>query len=260
MLSPEHLKSLSDAQRTRLKAALAEKEHRESRALFYRLFPDVDTLWRGPSILGGLIKPGQVLHAREKYGKHLEFFRAGATCRERCFMAANRVGKTLSGGGYELAAHLTGEYPDWWEGRRFKDRISAWAVGVTYTTTRDILQTTLLGETGTRSGRQVPSGCGVIPGHCLGAATWNSHVRGLVDEIRIQHASGKWSKLQFKSYQEGRDKFQGTGKHVVLLDEEPPLDVYTEALMRTTTLNGLAMLTFTPLHGMSEVVQSFVSK
>ncbi len=31
---------------------------------------------------------------RSLYQKHLEFFRAGAKYRERCFMAANRVGKT----------------------------------------------------------------------------------------------------------------------------------------------------------------------
>src|SRR5260370_1329548 len=31
---------------------------------------------------------------RELYAKFLEFFAAGATCQERCLMAANRVGKT----------------------------------------------------------------------------------------------------------------------------------------------------------------------
>jgi hypothetical protein len=38
----------------------------------------------------------------------MEFFEAGAKYRERCMMAANRVGKTLGAGGYETAAHLTG--------------------------------------------------------------------------------------------------------------------------------------------------------
>ena len=48
---------------------------------------------------------------RELYPKHLEFFRAGIEHRERCFLAANRVGKTEGVGGYELTCHLTGEYP-----------------------------------------------------------------------------------------------------------------------------------------------------
>jgi hypothetical protein len=33
-------------------------------------------------------------------------------------MAANRVGKTVVGA-YETTVHMTGEYPAWWEGRRF---------------------------------------------------------------------------------------------------------------------------------------------
>jgi hypothetical protein len=42
----------------------------------------------------------------------MEFFEAGAKYRERCMMAANRVGKTLGVGGYETAAHLTGAQAD----------------------------------------------------------------------------------------------------------------------------------------------------
>ena len=42
------------------------------------------------------------------------------------------------------------------------------------------------------------------------------------------------------------------------LDEEPPLDVYGECLIRTATTNGIIMLTFTPLSGMSNVVLQFM--
>src|ERR1035441_9711521 len=56
---------------------------------------------------------------RELYQKHLEFFAAGPGYRERLMLAANRVGKTEGVGGYELTLHLTGQYPDWWVGRRF---------------------------------------------------------------------------------------------------------------------------------------------
>ena len=54
---------------------------------------------------------------RELYVKHMEFFRAGADNYERLFLAGNRVGKSYSGL-YENVCHLTGIYPDWWEGRR----------------------------------------------------------------------------------------------------------------------------------------------
>jgi phage terminase large subunit-like protein len=50
----------------------------------------------------------------------------------------------------------------------------------------------------------------------------------------------------------------GTSQHGIWMDEEPPQDVYGECLIRTATSNGIVMLTFTPLEGMSEVVMSFL--
>ncbi len=47
-------------------------------------------------------------------------------------------------------------------------------------------------------------------------------------------------------------------QHVIWLDEEPPADVYGECLIRTMTTNGIIMLTFTPLSGMSAVVLQFM--
>jgi phage terminase large subunit-like protein len=64
--------------------------------------------------------------------------------------------------------------------------------------------------------------------------------------------------LGVKSYQQGRRSFEGTEQDLIWLDEEPPLDIYTECLVRTMTTDGLVMLTFTPLEGMSEVVLSFL--
>src|SRR5215472_8762155 len=64
------------------------------------------------------------------YKKQKEFHDAGKTARERLFMAANRVGKTMCGAA-EMAMHLTGLYPEWWDGRRFDKPIRAWAAGVT---------------------------------------------------------------------------------------------------------------------------------
>ena len=60
------------------------------------------------------------------YQKQCEFHEAGATSRERLLMAGNQLGKTYSGAA-EAAFHLTGRYPDWWTGRRFKRPIRAMA-------------------------------------------------------------------------------------------------------------------------------------
>src|SRR5687768_6601307 len=52
------------------------------------------------------------------YAKQREFHRAGASFAERLFMAGNQLGKTVAGGA-EWAMHLTGRYPDWWDGATF---------------------------------------------------------------------------------------------------------------------------------------------
>ena len=202
--------------------------------------------------------------AREYYAKHLEFFRLGASKRARCLMAANRVGKTFGAGGFETACHLTGDYPKWWEGKKFRHPIRAWACGKTNETTRDIVQTCLVGDVEYHGSRKMVDGSGIIPRDCIGLGpgqiTWKQGVADLIDTIRIRHkASGGWSKLGLKSYQQGRGSFEGTAQHVIWDDEEPPMDVYGEQIIRTATTKGILMLTFTPLEGMSEVVQQFVS-
>ncbi len=233
-----------------IKRLTRAQEGREQQRLFYRLFPDED-----------VTEPdGSIIHARHKYAKHLEFFEAGAEYRERCAMAANRVGKTMGRGGYETAAHLTGEYPDWWPGRRFGKPVKWWAAGKTNETTRDVVQATLLGSIAQRDGRKHFDGTGVIPGHTLGSVTWKQGVSDLVDTIKVRHVSGGWSTLGLKSYQQGRGSFEGTSQHGIWLDEEPPLDVYGECLIRTATTNGVIMLTFTPLEGLSQVVLQFMPR
>ena len=256
--SSQELGPNTDSSKIRFVEVLHERDARLAQRLFYELFPEKNTLWTGPSILDGLMEPGQIIHARELYPKHIEFFAVGATHRERCFMCANRIGKTLAGGGYETACHLTGLYPDWWEGRRFKGPISAWAAGDTYQTTRDVVQLNLLGQITWRGGRKVMDGRGIIPGALLGMPVWHSGVQNVVDTIPVRHVTGGWSLLGQKSYDQGRKAFQGTGKHVIWFDEEPPMEVYGEALIRTATLHGITMLTFTPLSGLSEVVLSFL--
>ena len=59
-------------------------------------------------------------------------------------------------------------------------------------------------------------------------------------------------------HEQGRTSFEGTGKHVIWCDEEPPLDCYTEMLYRTITTKGIVLVTFTPLQGISAVVTSFL--
>lgn len=195
---------------------------------------------------------------RELYAKHLKFFRGGVEHRERLFMAANRVGKTEGVGGYETTLHLTGEYPHWWEGRRFDRPISAWAAGKTNETTRDIVQAKLFGRVEGSGPSKRFAGTGLVPGDRIDDTGWRGGFPDLADTVAIKHKSGGISRLGIKSYQQGRGSFEGTEQDVVWLDEEPPLDIYVECLVRTMTTDGLVMITFTPLEGMSETVLSFL--
>jgi phage terminase large subunit-like protein len=83
-------------------------------------------------------------------------------------------------------------------------------------------------------------------------------VTDAVDTVRVKHVSGGSSTLGFKSYDQGREKWQGTARHFIWLDEEPPEDVYDEALIRTMTVDGRMMVTFTPLKGLSAVALRFM--
>ncbi len=194
---------------------------------------------------------------RELYVKHLKFFAAGATYDERLMLAANRIGKTEGIGAYEVALHLTGLYPSWWVGRRFDKPTDGWAAGDSLETVRDIIQFKLLGKLD-------DVGTGLIPQHTIQSTTRRQGKAESVDMIYVKHVSGGISALGLKSYDQGRKSFQGTKKDFIWLDEEPPLDIYTECLLRTMdtsgtgTSNGLMLLTFTPLSGMSETVMSFL--
>ena len=189
----------------------------------------------------------------DKYPRHMDFFQAGAQYRERCFIAANRIGKTVSGA-YETSCHLLGDmYPKWWEGRRFVQRaITGWACGRTNETTRDIIQKTLLGPTRSQWGT------GMIPKDRIVNVTNRQGVSEMADTIYVKHSSGGTSALGLKSYQQGRESFEGTAKDIIWLDEEPDISIYNECLIRTATTNGLVYLTFTPLQGLSETVLSFM--
>jgi phage terminase large subunit-like protein len=188
------------------------------------------------------------------YPKQKMFHEAGAVHRERLFMAGNQLGKTLAGS-MEWAMHLTGRYPDWWQGRRFAGRVRLWAAGESRASTRDTVQRLLLGEPEKEESR----GTGAIPGTALRGMHRSSGVPNAVDSITVAHMAGGTSTLLFKTYEQGRAKWQGDTLHGVWFDEEPPLDIYMEGLTRTNATDGIVIVTFTPLKGMSDVVRMFLS-
>lgn len=186
----------------------------------------------------------------EPYPKQLEFHAAGKEHRERLLRAGNQQGKTFSAG-MEMAYHLTGMYPDWWPGRQWDRPIIAWAGSDTAETTRDNPQRQLIGLVG-------EFGTGSVPKRLIGTHKSAMGVADLIDYVKVKHVSGGWSTLRFKSYIQGRQKWQGPPVDVVWLDEEPPAEIYDEGMARTIATGGMVYLSFTPLLGMSEVVRRFL--
>lgn len=224
---------LASPERLELLALLKERERRQKRRKLWTYFPD-----EGPL-------------RRELYGQHMEFFRMGAEVRTRCFMAANRVGKTEGGGGYETTLHLTGRYPDWWPGYRFSKPIDAWAAGDTNETVRDIIQDKMVGP-------EMAYGTGLIPADDIVRTVRRQNGNGALDYVEVRHVSGGISRLGFKSYEQGRKAFQGTEKDLVWLDEEANEGIRAECVMRLMTTNGLLIETFTPLRGLTPIVLKYL--
>lgn len=188
---------------------------------------------------------------RELYPKHMEFFRKGLEFNERFFCAANRTGKTEGAGGYETVCHLLGDYPPWWEGRRWTRPVMVWAAGKTSQTTRDIGQKKLLGDMG-------KEGTGLIPKEAIVKTRKKPNSAEAIESAWIKNIWGGESIITFKSYDQKRVAFEGTEQDVIWLDEEPSADIYEECLTRTMTTDGIVMVTATPLQGMSPFIMSFM--
>jgi phage terminase large subunit-like protein len=181
--------------------------------------------------------------------KHRAFLFSGADYRQRYFSAANRVGKTIAGA-FEVTLHATGQYPDWWEGKRFDEPTEILVAGKSSETTRDIIQKELLGAHGSY-------GTGMIPKECIIDTRSRAGVAGGVGLINVRHISGGKSEILFKSYDQGREAFEGIKRHVVWLDELPEAVIYSEAFMRTMSYKGITFITATAKQGLTPLVLSF---
>src|ERR1044072_1019310 len=140
---------------------------------------------------------GNKLGSYSPYSWQKEFHAAGLDNPERMLMAANRVGKTRSAAA-ECAFHMTGRYPDWWEGKRFKSAVTVWTGSPTNETSRDIVQAELLGGLGEKLGT------GWIPRSLIVGApkTRQAGVKDVVDTFTVRHKAGGLSVLNLKTYEQ----------------------------------------------------------
>ena len=190
----------------------------------------------------------------DPYPYQQKFHKTGSEANQRLLMAANRIGKSFSGAA-EMSYHLTGLYPDWWEGRRYDNPITAWAGGVSNETTRDIVQYELLGSPDDPDA----FGSGAIPKSKIIKTERKPGVPNAKSVALIQHVTGGNSSLHFKAYEMGVDKWQGRSVDCIWLDEEPSRELYSQAVTRTLDRKGMVYMTFTPESGMTETVASFMN-
>jgi phage terminase large subunit-like protein len=188
------------------------------------------------------------------YDKQQEFHSNGTKYPQRLLGAGSQTGKTYCGS-REAAMHLTGQYPDWWDGLVFENPIIIWIGGVSGEIIRDSTQKLLVG----RMQDKDSIGTEAIPRDCIIETVRALGVRDLLDHVKVKHVTGGTSLCFFKSYEKGREKFQAETIDIFWPDEEPPQDIYSEGMTRTNKgQNGqCGMMTFTPLKGMSTIVYEF---
>ncbi|MDE1828527.1 MAG: terminase family protein [Candidatus Micrarchaeota archaeon] len=186
---------------------------------------------------------------RELYKKHIQFMSSHE--KHRGALGGNRVGKTdlIS---YNSVVHMTGEYPEWWTGRRYKTPVHVWFGDTSNEQARDVLQLKILGTVGN-------FGTGLVRKSLIARTpTMKRGMADAVDSFYVKHKYGT-SIGWFKSYEQGREAWQGAAVHIIALNEEPPEDVYSEATMRTMTLDGEVISAMTPMLGLSKVVREYLN-
>ena len=148
----------------------------------------------------------------DPYPYQQKFHKTGSEANQRLLMAANRIGKSFSGAA-EMSYHLTGIYPDWWEGRRYYQPITAWAGGVSNETTRDIVQFELLGSPDDPDA----FGSGAIPKSKIIKTERKPGVPNAKSVALIQAASGGHSSLHVQDTEIGMEQRQGMRVELIFL-------------------------------------------
>ncbi len=170
---------------------------------------------------------------KKKHKKQIAFHK----CKKRRWVfGGNRSGKTECGAA-ETVYLARGIHPY----RKNKPNVFGWVVSPTAQVQRDVAQKKVLhylrpdwiADIVMTSGRK------------------DSPQTGVIDQIVVKNVFGGTSVIGFKSFDQGREKFQGSSLDFVWFDEEPPKEIYEECLMRVIDKRGDIFGTMTPLKGLT---------
>lgn len=156
----------------------------------------------------------------------------------RFVFGGNRSGKTECGA-VEAIWRARGIHPY----KQNKPDVSGWIVSVSFEVQRDVAQSKILSY--------LPKNW--IEEIVMASGRKGSPDSGIIDHIVIRNVFGGYSKLGFKSLDQGREKFQGASLDFVWFDEEPDEDIYNECVMRVLDREGDVWCTMTPLKGLTWV-------
>lgn len=189
--------------------------------------------------------------SRHAYHKHISFMNASKHYNELLLVGGNQIGKSFVAA-YFAAMHISGIYPEWYQGKRLIGDILVWVCSLTAARVRDNMQTYLTGNIS-------DIGSGFLPKKGFKEVKPKHGVPNGIDTITYSRADGGRAVLVFKSYDQGRRAFQGDRVDLIINDEEPEdAEIYSEQLIRTITTRGIMMTVFTPLRGLSKVVLRFL--
>ncbi len=188
------------------------------------------------------------------------FYDAGSYASQRLVMAANGVGKSQTVCA-ELAAHVTGLYPDWWTGHRFKrGGWECWIGSIDNNMQKIGPQRALMGRD-----LDTLLGTGLIPKqHIVDIERRQAGVKDVVDTVIVRHVSGENVVMTWKTFEQGWRKWQSGDPKIILWDEEPDdsisdqKDILAETLTRLVRNNGIFMCGYTPLLGDTQLTEHFM--
>ena len=237
---------------------LAEYQRRVAQSQFkkYRPYGHPDTLcpdgklWKRMGWAKWSNKPWQ-----------LEFHNSGKINKERAAIDANGVGKSFCTT-WEGAAHVMGEYPDWYDGIRFEKPVEMWVGAIDADQQRVGVQNHLLGMDLSKN-----LGTGFIPlDRIYGKVhTRQAGISDVADKVLVKHSSGGFSTIVFKTYAQGWRSWQAGKPKIVLLDEEPDendakqRDIFEECQTRIFRSDGILLCGLTPLLGETNLTRHFMS-
>lgn len=184
---------------------------------------------------------------------------------EKMLRGGNQMGKT-QGGAAEMTMHSLALYPDWHTGRKFlvPPKIErpydfiGWYGCTTSGKTRDGAQVKLLGDVRQQGGL----GTGLIPlDNIVGKPTMARGIADFVDTVSLRRENGGTAILRGKTFEMGREAWQGEPVDVPWIDEDPEdFEIYGECQARLTTTNGIIMVTMSPMLGLTPVRRHFKEK